>query len=61
MDARQKADSFADTFERKNVMIIEDVNEYSAIKITRDAPAKASLPTIETTQNILMQRDEDSA
>ena len=45
----------------KNVMISAEINKYSEIQIIHDAPAKAGLPTIETTQKILMQLDEDSA
>ena len=52
LDARQKADIFADTFERKNVMIKEEVNEYLEIEIIREAPVQAGLPTIETTEKI---------
>ena len=42
-------------------MITAEINKYSEIQIIHDAPAKAGLPTIETTQKILMQLDEDSA
>ena len=41
--------------------LLQEINRYSEIQIIHDAPAKAGLPTIETTQKILMQLDEDSA
>ena len=61
LDARQKVDIFAGTFERKHVMIKEEVNDYLEIKIIREAPIQACLPTIETTEKILTQLDAERA
>ena len=61
LDAKGKADIFADTFAKKNVMIEIEENKYSEITILEETPAQAGLPSIETTQKVLMQLDEDSA
>ena len=42
-------------------MIKEEVNDYLEIKIIREAPIQAGLPTIETTRKILTQLAEESA
>ena len=42
-------------------MINEDINDYSEIKIIREAPIQAGMPIIETTDKILTQLDEESA
>ena len=40
-------------------MLTAEIDKHSEIQIIHDAPAKAGLPTTETTQKILMQLDED--
>ena len=42
-------------------MIEIEENKYSEITIIEETPAQAGLPSIETTQKVLMQLDEDSA
>ena len=48
-------------FERNNVMVEEEVNDYLEIKLVREAPVRAGLLTIETTEKILTQLDEEIA
>ena len=42
-------------------MIEMEDNKYSEITILRETPAQAGMPSIETTQKVLMHLDEDSA
>ena len=52
---------FEDTFANKNIMIEMKANKYSEITILREAPTQEALPSIDTSQKVLMQVDEDSA
>ena len=61
LEAEGKANCFADIVEKKNVMIDEESNEYSAIVDVHEPIARSGLPSVDDTEKVLTKLDEDSA
>ena len=59
--AEDKANRFAETFEKKNEMIEEEANEFSMVFDAHVQASSPCLPTVEATEEILKALDEDSA
>ena len=60
LEADEKANCFANTFESKNVMIDAEANEYSKVPYVHPT-LFCGIPTIEATEAALASLDEDSA
>ena len=60
LEAEEKANCFVSAFEAKNIMIAEDLNEYSEIACVHPI-FYCGPPTVEATEKALASLDEDSA
>ena len=59
--ANEKADCFAETFSRKNVMEALEINEYTGIAIEHEAGADVRVPDMVVAVKLLQDLDESSA